>query len=125
MISTVVETPVSSVDSDVKVEGVKVFPNPAHGALYLRGAIVPGSIVEVRNMPGELVMSWRHERSGDAESYLEALPAGKYLLNVSDSGGTRGARDHPGAVNRIFRIVPNKGSCQRWRLPFIVSAWNK
>lgn len=87
VVSTVVESPVSSVASGGKGGGVKVFPNPAHGAVYLRGAIVPGSVVEVRNMLGELVMSSRYEPPGDAGIDLENLPAGNYLLNVQTPAG--------------------------------------
>ncbi len=91
VVSTVVETPVSSVESgslgDASDTGVRVFPNPAHGAVYLRGPIVQGSVVEVRNMLGDLVLASRYERPGDAEIDLEGLPAGKYLLNVQTPAG--------------------------------------
>jgi hypothetical protein len=45
---------------------LSLHPNPTRDVAHLRGDIVAGSVIEVRDMPGRLVRSVRCEGGGEA-----------------------------------------------------------
>ena len=64
-----------------------VYPNPAHGVLSLRGDLLPGSAIELRNILGELLRSAHHTEGGDAMIDLEGLPSGPYIVTAVTRDG--------------------------------------
>jgi|GEM_PF-1695336 len=75
------------VEPDAAESVLAVYPNPAHGALYLRGDLLPGGTIELRNILGELLRTARCEGSGDAAIDLEGVSSGSYLVTAPMRGG--------------------------------------
>jgi uncharacterized repeat protein (TIGR01451 family) len=80
---------VSGVDEERAASGI--FPNPTSGILHIRRPLLPGSVIEVRNMLGRTVGTYR---SGSDETTLDlsSLPTGAYTVVMRTRGETIGEK---------------------------------
>jgi len=76
-----------SVKGMAALEGVKVYPNPAADVLAIEGAA--GAHFSIANSLGQILLEGRIH-SGNAQVDVSALPAGLYLLRLTDANGNRG-----------------------------------
>lgn len=82
--STIV--PISSVPrvDALSDERLLVYPNPTRGALHIAGHLIPGTIIRIENIFGEVVHT-SVAGAGDITLDLSALPAGTYFVSRSSA----------------------------------------
>ncbi len=70
-------------------EPMRLFPNPAHNALYLQGRSNKASEIQVLDLQGRLVRSQRVPAfDGDAALDVQGLSKGLYLIRWQAVEGT-------------------------------------
>ncbi len=75
--------------SDVKNEGLKIYPNPSDGRFVVEaGAGVTSLKAEVYDMSGKQIYK-QDFRGSKADLNLTQYPKGVYILNLVDSNGKK------------------------------------
>jgi hypothetical protein len=65
---------------------IRVFPNPIHGDKVTISGLSGKTIIEIRNMSGELLFKKSYNVSGDLELNKLELSSGSYLVSIENKG---------------------------------------
>lgn len=77
----------ASVTVPVTSPAFSLYPNPAHGMLYLNAEMSQGARVTVTNTLGQTVQSFSYDGSGRMELNVTDLPAGAYWITIPTAKG--------------------------------------
>lgn len=69
-----------------KNQGIQIFPNPSNGIIWLLGSELDGSILEIYDLSGKLLLTNKLKALDHQEINISILPRGLYLLKLMQNG---------------------------------------